>query len=422
MKENTGILYIYITILMTAIFLCIAIPAKKVQAASVDWNVIALDPGHGGEEDGAYYYGKKEKDINYAIAVKVKQQLEAYEGVTVVLTREKDEEVNLANRVVRAKEADADVFISLHCNASVSHKSQGASVYISTGAKWRKTLQDFADCFLGEFEAVGLGNAGTFARVTQMGGRREDGTFDDYYGVLRHSYNNGIPALLVEHCYMDSETDRIYVKDENGITQLAQADANAIAAFCGLEKADGTKVKAKHAKKYGATTRARELKYYDAPNITGIKLLSYDGKTPGIATYLVSVQDEIGITSLYLVYQNASGSSVTVPLEYRKSLTTGEWEVKAYIPENMSLETYSLCYVGAYNAAGYDAGYNLADGEMIGFGACDWLNTFSYHGEADLTVITKGSLSTAHAKKIQNEIEMGLRNRKNIYPISFYPY
>ena len=422
MKENTGILYIYITILLTAIFLCIAIPAKKVQAASVDWNVIALDPGHGGEEDGAYYYGKKEKDINYAIAVKVKQQLEAYEGVTVVLTREKDEEVNLANRVVRAKEADSDVFISLHCNASVSHKSQGASVYISTGAKWRKTLQDFADCFLGEFEAVGLDNAGTFARVTQMGGRREDGTFDDYYGVLRHSYNNGIPALLVEHCYMDSETDRIYVKDENGITQLAQADANAIAAFCGLEKADGTKVKAKHAKKYGATTRARELKYYDAPNITGIKLLSYDGKTPGIATYSVSVQDEIGITSLYLVYQNASGSSVTVPLEYRKSLTTGEWEVKAYIPENMSLETYSLCYVGVYNAAGYDAGYNLADGEMIGFGACDWLNTFSYHGEADLTVITKGSLSTAHARKIQNEIEMGLRNRKNIYPISFYPY
>ena len=422
MKENTGILYNYITILLTAIFLCIAIPAKKVQAASVDWNVIALDPGHGGEEDGAYYYGKKEKDINYAIAVKVKQQLEAYEGVTVVLTRKQDEEVSLANRVVRAKEAEADVFISLHCNASVSHKSQGASVYISTGAKWRKTLQDFADCFLGEFEAVGLDNAGTFARVTQMGGRREDGTFDDYYGVLRHSYNNGIPALLVEHCYMDSETDRIYVKDENGITQLAQADANAIAAFCGLEKADGTKVKAKHAKKYGATTRARELKYYDAPNITGIKLLSYDGKTPGIATYSVSVQDEIGITSLYLVYQNASGSSVTVPLEYRKSLTTGEWEVKAYIPENMSLETYSLCYVGAYNAAGYDAEYNLADGEMIGFGACDWLNTFSYHGEADLTVITKGSLSTAHARKIQNEIEMGLRNRKNIYPISFYPY
>ena len=66
MKEKIGFLYIYIIILLTAIFLCIAIPAKKVQAASVDWNVIALDPGHGGEEDGAYYYGKKEKDINYA--------------------------------------------------------------------------------------------------------------------------------------------------------------------------------------------------------------------------------------------------------------------------------------------------------------------------------------------------------------------
>ena len=60
---------------------------------------------------------------------------------------------------------------------------------------------------------------------------------------------------------------------------------------------------------------------------------------------------------------------------------------------------------------------------MIGFGACDWLNTFSYNeSTTDLVVTTKGSLSTAHAKKIQYEIEMGLRNRKNIYPISFYPY
>ena len=339
------------------------------------------------------------------------------------LTREQDEEVSLADRVVRAKEAEADVFISLHCNASVSHKSQGASVYISTGAKWRKTLQDLADCFLGEFEAIGLDNAGTFARVTQMGGRREDGTFDDYYGVLRHSYNSGIPALLVEHCYMDSEKDRAYVKDDTGITQLAQADSNAIAAFCGLKKADGTKIPAKHAKKYGATTRARELKYYDAPNITGVKLLSYDGKTPGMATYSVGVQDEVGITSMYLVYRNASGESVTIPLTCGEAMTTGHWEIKAYIPENMNLETYSLCYVGAYNAAGYDAGYNLAGGEMIGFGACDWLNTFSYNeSTTDLVVTTKGSLSTAHAKKIQYEIEMGLRNQKNIYPISFYPY
>ena len=418
MKGNTRILYNYIAILLMAIFLCIAIPAKKVQAASVDWKVIALDPGHGGEEDGAYYYGKKEKDINYAIAVKVKQQLEAYEGVTVILTREQDEEVSLANRVVRAKEAETDVFISLHCNASVSHKSQGASVYISTGAKWCKTLQDFADCFLGEFEAIGLDNAGTFARVTQMGGRREDGTFDDYYGVLRHSYNSGIPALLVEHCYMDSEKDRIYVRNETGITQLAQADSNAIAAFCGLKKADGTKIPAKHARKYGATTRARELKYYDAPNVTGVKLLSYDGKTPGMAMYSVGVQDEVGITSMYLVYRNASGESVTIPLTCGEAMTTGHWEIKAYIPENMNLETYSLCYVGAYNAAGYDAGYNLAGGEMIG-----WLNTFSYNeSTTDLIVTTKGSLSTAHAKKIQYEIEMGLRNQKNIYPISFYPY
>lgn len=388
----------------------------------VNWKVIALDPGHGGDEDGAYYYGKKEKDVNYRIAQEVKSHLEEYEGVTVVLTRGQEEQLGLAGRVERAKEAEADVFISLHCNATESHKSNGASVYISTGAQWKDTLQQFADCFLGEFEAIGLENAGTFARVTQMGGRREDGTFDDYYGVLRHSYNNGIPALLVEHCFMDSEIDRKYIKDGEGIAQLAQADANAIAAFCGFRKEDGTGVERKHAKVYGATTKAQQLECYDAPNVTGVQLVSYDGQTPGIATYCVSVEDQAGIRSMYLVYRNTFGNTMTVPLILGKAFTDGTWEVKAYIPENMNVDNYALCYVGTYNVAGLDAGYNLSGNEMVGYGKCDWLNTFAYNGEADLNVTTKGSLATAHAKKIEYEIQIGLRNRNNLYPISFYPY
>ena len=140
--------------------------------------IIALDPGHGGEEDGANYYGEVEKDVNLKIAKYVKEGLEQYDNVDVFLTREGDEQVSLKERVDRATQAGADMFISLHCNASVSHKSHGASVYISTGEGRRKELREFADYFLGEFEAIGLDNAGTFARVTQMGGRRGDGSFD----------------------------------------------------------------------------------------------------------------------------------------------------------------------------------------------------------------------------------------------------
>lgn len=414
--------YRWIVVLCVLVaFLTLNVDAKKDEVTMTDWRVIALDPGHGGEEDGAYYYGKKEKDINYAIALSVKKQLETCEGVTVILTRGEEETVSLEERVNRAKEQDADVFVSLHCNASDSHKSKGASVYVSTGKQWRETLQQFADCFLGELEAIGLENAGTFARVTQTGGIREDGTFEDYYGVLRHAYNSGIPALLVEHCYMDSEADRMYVADQTGIEKLARADANAVAAFCGITK-DGEKVEQKHAKRYGATTKAQQLDYYEAPNVIRVQLESYDGKTPGKAVYSVTVQDEVGVSSMYLVYRSAAGETVTVNLTLGSALTTGTWQVQAYIPENMGLENYTLCYVGAYNKAGFDAGYNLLGKEMIGFGKCDWLNSFYYDGQADLQVTEKGSLSTAHANKIQYEIAVGLRNKKNLYPISFYPY
>ena len=146
--------------------------------------IIALDPGHGGDENGAYYYGIKEKDVNLQLAKLVKKQLEQYPNVKVFLTRDQDETVSLSERAKRAHQGYADILISIHFNASVSGKSKGASVYISTGQKYQEQLQSLADLFLGEFEALGLDNAGMFARVTQMGGRRQDGSFDDYYGIL----------------------------------------------------------------------------------------------------------------------------------------------------------------------------------------------------------------------------------------------
>lgn len=382
---------------------------------------IALDPGHGGEENGAWYYGWKEKDVNYRIAELVKKELSAYPNVTVMLTRDGDEEIGLQGRVIRAADAGADVFVSLHLNASVSHRSNGATIYISTAERYREQLCDMADCLLGEFESLGLRNNGTVARVTQMGGRRGDGSFDDYYGVLRHSYNYGIPGLLIEHCFMDSKTDYPFLKDEEGLYKLALADANGIAAYYGLIKEDGTKPEARHAKVRGGTTDAITLNSFEPPNVNGISLSEYDGKTPGIATYEVEVADENLVAALYLVYKNADGDSFTVPLVSGKELKTGRHEVKAYIPAFLENSDYALSYIGASNEAGYDAGYNCANGQMIGFGKCQWLNSFAYNGEADLTVSEAGSISTAHARWFEYEVETGLRDKKERYPVIYYP-
>uniref|UniRef100_A0A7C3UPQ9 N-acetylmuramoyl-L-alanine amidase n=1 Tax=candidate division WOR-3 bacterium TaxID=2052148 RepID=A0A7C3UPQ9_UNCW3 len=80
--------------------------------------LIVLDPGHGGKDPGAVgKLGTREKDLNLAIAKKLAQRLERA-GYRVLLTREKDEFVSLKERVDFANKNKADIFISIHNNAS----------------------------------------------------------------------------------------------------------------------------------------------------------------------------------------------------------------------------------------------------------------------------------------------------------------
>ena len=82
--------------------------------------LVVLDPGHGGDHNGAEYGGVKEKDLNLAIASKTASLLEA-EGVTVRMTRSIDQDVDLYARSGLANTLGADLFVSVHCNASVEH-------------------------------------------------------------------------------------------------------------------------------------------------------------------------------------------------------------------------------------------------------------------------------------------------------------
>jgi len=93
----------------------LALPALADQGALV----VVLDPGHGGKfpHDGAHGgRGLHEKVIALQVAQKTRDALEA-QGATVILTRDEDEDIPLADRVRIANEAGADVFLSIHCNA-----------------------------------------------------------------------------------------------------------------------------------------------------------------------------------------------------------------------------------------------------------------------------------------------------------------
>ncbi|MFO0663841.1 MAG: N-acetylmuramoyl-L-alanine amidase [Polyangiaceae bacterium] len=91
---------------------------------------VVLDPGHGGIDPGALGPGGiREKDVTLAIAQKVAAAL-VRAGVDVVLTRDDDRLVTLEERTARANASGADLFLSIHCNASEGHGRKGVETYV----------------------------------------------------------------------------------------------------------------------------------------------------------------------------------------------------------------------------------------------------------------------------------------------------
>ncbi|MFH0903308.1 MAG: N-acetylmuramoyl-L-alanine amidase [Pseudomonadota bacterium] len=96
--------------------------------------LVMLDPGHGGSNTGApgVIEGVYEKRLTLALAGEIARRLAGQKGIAVVLTRETDEYVTLRERVRLANRARADVFVSLHANASPTHTQQGYETFILT--------------------------------------------------------------------------------------------------------------------------------------------------------------------------------------------------------------------------------------------------------------------------------------------------
>jgi N-acetylmuramoyl-L-alanine amidase len=106
------------------------VPATGRLGSAAHRPTIVLDPGHGGEDAGAVSsFGGEEKEITLDIARRVKTLLEGRLGYRVMLTRDTDRFVPLARRTAMANLKEADVFVSLHVNASADHNAEGLEVY-----------------------------------------------------------------------------------------------------------------------------------------------------------------------------------------------------------------------------------------------------------------------------------------------------
>lgn len=115
--------------------------------------VVVIDPGHGGKDSGALGpRGTKEKFVVLNIARKLKRHLDEQPGIRAVLTRDGDYYITLRERLNRAREQKADVFISVHADAFNNPKSHGASVYAlsasgasSEAARWLAAKENYSE-------------------------------------------------------------------------------------------------------------------------------------------------------------------------------------------------------------------------------------------------------------------------------------
>lgn len=93
--------------------------------------IIAIDAGHGGDDPGAVgRYGTKEKDVVLAIARNLRDMVNAQPGMKAKMIRDGDYFIGLRNRVDKAREAQADLFVSIHADAFKDRRARGSSVFV----------------------------------------------------------------------------------------------------------------------------------------------------------------------------------------------------------------------------------------------------------------------------------------------------
>jgi N-acetylmuramoyl-L-alanine amidase len=115
--------------------------------------IVAIDPGHGGEDPGAIGpKGLREKDVVLAVATGLRDKLDGEANMRAYLTRDADYFVPLQERVRKARRVQADLFVSIHADAYAESHARGASVFAlsdgaasSASARWLASKENAAD-------------------------------------------------------------------------------------------------------------------------------------------------------------------------------------------------------------------------------------------------------------------------------------
>ena len=225
-------------------------PPTKAEQERVDRLIIvAIDPGHGGEDPGAIGpSGLREKDVVLALARQLRDQLNAQPNLRVMLTRDADYFVPLHERVRKARRVQADLFVSIHADAFFKPEARGASVFALSGkgatsatARWMADKENAADVVGGVNTQVAdaqvmrtlldmsttaqikdslkLGRE-VLGRIGKVGKLHKREVEQAGFAVLKAP---DIPSILVETAFISNPEEEERLRDRDYQQQLVQA-------------------------------------------------------------------------------------------------------------------------------------------------------------------------------------------------------
>ena len=345
--------------------------------------VVALDPGHDSSDAGARGNGLKEEELTLKIANYCKEELEQYAGVSVYMTRTGPDCPYgiwgvgcIEKRVQAAVNAGAQIFVSLHLNASVSSSANGAEVIVPNYS-WKYSVgaegHTLGQVILDELVKLGLTNRGIYSKDTTINERYPDGSISDYFGVQIYCKEQGIPGIIVEHAFISNSGDaNRFLTTEAGLKQLGVADATGIAKYLGLSKGrwetdsngntyyfeNGTKV-------FGEKLISGKWYYFDPQNNGAMKTGWHD--LPGKRVYYANTGEmlygEQLIEGKWYCFEAFTGKMITgwydLPEKRVYYAATGEM---VYGQQEIEGEVY---YFELFTGAMYRSGWRTENGKKV---------------------------------------------------------
>ena len=230
-----------------------ALPAGKTDRLVI----VALDPGHGGEDPGAIGPGgTREKDVVLQIALRLRDRINQQPNMRAYLTRDGDFFVPLHIRVQKARKVQADLFISIHADAFFTERPQGASVFAlsdkgatSSSARWMADKENSADLVGGVNvkakdsqvqralldmsttaqinDSLKLGSA-VLGEIGAVGKLHKPRVEQAGFAVLKAP---DIPSVLVETAFISNPDEEAKLRSEAYQVQLADALMRGITRY-----------------------------------------------------------------------------------------------------------------------------------------------------------------------------------------------